>query len=287
MRSARRDHPELVPAPGDWRRGDAITRNASVTASESHRFLAKVPAPSRRVLHFGKCACERQLVPSRTSAGLGEQKANQAVGNLYLHGHRRVSASRRQTKPFAGPLGSLVISLRHCQTSVMAIPRKSPVPRKGPRSTPPGQVGACISENARATATRTFTDIGGSRRAEGKPSRSRRRQETPAAELGSDPGRAGTGRSRIGFRLRQHCAGERRSVCGHFSRTGSADRSTTVRPCPPATAFDFPSRLGRGRAHASTEGKCWRGTLRFLQYTKDRHHCRVPRQTNIPDLIVH
>jgi uncharacterized protein (DUF1330 family) len=35
----------LVPAPGDWRRGDAITRNAGVTASESHRFLAKVPAP--------------------------------------------------------------------------------------------------------------------------------------------------------------------------------------------------------------------------------------------------
>jgi hypothetical protein len=57
-------------------------------------------------------------------------------------------------------------------------------------------------------ATRTFTNIGGSRGAEGKPSRSRRCQETPAAELGSDPGRAGTGRSRIGFRLRQHCAGE-------------------------------------------------------------------------------
>jgi hypothetical protein len=30
------------------------------------------------------------------------------------------------------------------------------------------------------------------------------------------------------------------------------------RPCPPATAFDFPSRLGRGRARAPTEGKCWR-----------------------------
>jgi hypothetical protein len=50
--------------------------------------------------------------------------------------------------------------------------------------------------------------VGGSRRAEGKPSRSRRRQETLAAELDSDPGRAGTSRSRIGFRLRQHCAGE-------------------------------------------------------------------------------
>jgi hypothetical protein len=34
---------------------------------------------SRRCLHFGKCACKRQLVPSRTSAGLGEQKANQTV----------------------------------------------------------------------------------------------------------------------------------------------------------------------------------------------------------------
>ena len=81
-------------------------------------------------LHFGRCACKRQLVPSRTSADLGEQKANQAV---------------------RGPLGSLVIPLRHGQTSVMAIPGKSPVPRKGPRSTPPGPVGACISQNARAS----------------------------------------------------------------------------------------------------------------------------------------
>src|ERR1700730_4738055 len=44
----------------------------------------------------------------------------------------------------------------------------------------------------------------------------------------------------------------------HFWHTGSADRSATARPCPPATAFDFPSRLARGRAHAATEGKCWR-----------------------------
>src|SRR5258708_21446514 len=50
---------------------------------------------------------------------------------------------------------------------------------------------------------------------------------------------------------------ERRSVCGHFSRTGSADRSTTVRPCPPATAFDFRRHLARGRARASRWGKCW------------------------------
>ena len=59
---------------------------------------------------FRKMRVQRQLVPSRTSAGLGEQKANQAVRS---------------------PLGSLVIS-SHCQTSVMAIPGKSPVPRKGP-----------------------------------------------------------------------------------------------------------------------------------------------------------
>ena len=106
-----------------------------------HR-LEKSPVPrkmsplhatgSRRCLHFGKCACKRQLVPSRTSADLGEQKANQSV---------------------RGPLGSLVISLRHCQTSVMAIPGKSPVPRKGPRSTLPGPVGAWISDNARASGT--------------------------------------------------------------------------------------------------------------------------------------
>jgi len=44
---------------------------------------------------------------------------------------------------------------------------------------------------------------------------------------------------------------ERRSVCGHFSRTGSADRSTTARPCRPATVFDSRSPLARGRAHAS------------------------------------
>jgi hypothetical protein len=55
---------------------------------ESHRFLAKVPAPRRRVRSvpaFRKMRVQRQLVPSRTSAGLCEQKANQAVGNLYLH----------------------------------------------------------------------------------------------------------------------------------------------------------------------------------------------------------
>jgi len=167
--------------------GDAITRNAGVTASERHRFLAQVPAPRRRVLHFGKCACKRQLVLSLTSAGLGEQKANQAVRGP------------------AGVPGDLVAALsdeRHGDPrKVTGSSQRSPLHAAGS--------GRCLhSENARATATRTFTDIGGSRRAEGKPSRLRRCQETPAAELGSDPGHAGTGRSRIGFRLRQHCAGE-------------------------------------------------------------------------------
>jgi hypothetical protein len=33
---------------------------------------------------------------------------------------------------------------------------------------------------------------------------------------------------------------------------------TAERPCRPATIFDFRSHLARGRAHALTEGKCWR-----------------------------
>jgi hypothetical protein len=35
-------------------------------------------------------------------------------------------------------------------------PGKSPVPCQGPRSTPPGAVGACISENARCTGNSYF-----------------------------------------------------------------------------------------------------------------------------------
>jgi hypothetical protein len=34
---------------------------------------------------------------------------------------------------------------------LQGFPGKSPVPRKGPRSTPPGHAAACISENARAS----------------------------------------------------------------------------------------------------------------------------------------
>ena len=31
-----------------------------------------------------------------------------------------------------------------------------------------------------------------------------------------------------------------------------------LQPCRPATVFDFRQPLARGRAHALTEGKCWR-----------------------------
>src|SRR6202035_5482035 len=50
---------------------------------------------------------------------------------------------------------------------------KSPVPRKGPRSTPPGPVGACISENARASSN---SSLHGRRRISGS-----RRQTKPFA----------------------------------------------------------------------------------------------------------
>jgi hypothetical protein len=65
----------------------------------------QTPTPSSRPRKpRSGCACKRRLVPSRTSAGVGEQKANQTVRS---------------------PLVSLVISSRHCQTSVMAIPGNS------------------------------------------------------------------------------------------------------------------------------------------------------------------
>ena len=39
-----------------------------------------------------------------------------------------------------------------------------------------------------------------------------------------------------------------------------ADPTTVITrgPCRPATVFDFRRHLARGRAHALTEGKCWR-----------------------------
>jgi hypothetical protein len=44
--------------------------------------------------------------------------------------------------------------------------------------------------------------------------------------------------------------------CGpwHFLRTGSAARSPSARPCPPATVFDSRRRLARGRALARRRG---------------------------------
>jgi hypothetical protein len=45
-------------------------------------------------------------------------------------------------------------------------------------------------------------------------------------------------------------------VTGHFLRMGSAARSPSARPCRPATAFDFPSRLARGRARVDG-GEVW------------------------------
>jgi hypothetical protein len=38
-------------------------------------------------------------------------------------------------------------------------------------------------------------------------------------------------------------------LSGRFSHTGSAGRSPSARLNQPATVFDFPSRLARGRAH--------------------------------------
>ena len=65
-----------------------MARNAGATASKSHRFLAKVPSPRHRV----------PSVPAF-------RKMRRASGNSYLYGRRRVSGSRRQTKPFAARWG--------------------------------------------------------------------------------------------------------------------------------------------------------------------------------------
>ena len=46
-----------------------------------------------------------------------------------------------------------------------AFPGKSPVPRKGPRSTPPGHAAACISENARASKRQLVSRLSKERRA--------------------------------------------------------------------------------------------------------------------------
>jgi class 3 adenylate cyclase len=61
-------------------------------------------------------------------------------------------------------------------------------------------------------------------------------------------------------------------VCGHFWHTGSADRSPSAQPCRPATVFDFRQPLARGRALASTEGKCWLPAV-------ETRHCAAVLQT--------
>jgi hypothetical protein len=61
-------------------------------------------------------------------------------------------------------------------------------------------------------------------------------------------------------------------------------------PCPPATAFDFPSRLARGRAHALTEGKCWRFYVQSARgYSKrsPAHAARLLRRQLRFSLIEH
>ena len=61
--------------------------------------------------------------------------------------------------------------LRPLRGNPPSFPGKSPVPRKGPRSTPPGPAGACISENARASKRQLVpsrTSVG-SRGAKHKP----------------------------------------------------------------------------------------------------------------------
>jgi hypothetical protein len=186
-------------------------------------------AGSRRRLHFGKCACKRQLVPSRTSAGLGEQKANQTV---------------------CGPLRSLVISLRHCQTSVMAIPRKSPVPRNGPRSTPPGSVGACISENARASGN---SYLHGHRRVSG----SRRQPKPFAARLGRPKVRARfRHRSSMSRQTRRPRPRWRSSPAAAFgvSRAGPGARSFSGGGRTPDRESQVRSRLAGGGSGLRTLG---------------------------------
>jgi len=46
--------------------------------------------------------------------------------------------------------------------------------------------------------------------------------------------------------------------CARFWRMGSAARSTSARPYPPATAFDFQPRLARGRARREGGEVFWR-----------------------------
>src|SRR6202040_2460272 len=55
--------------------------------------------------------------------------------------------------------------LRPLRGNPPSFPGKSPVPRKGPRSTPPGPAGVCISENARASKRQLVSRLSKERRA--------------------------------------------------------------------------------------------------------------------------
>src|SRR5580692_8642442 len=55
--------------------------------------------------------------------------------------------------------------LRPLRGNPPSFPGKSPVPRKGPRSTPPGHAAACISENAGASKRQLVSRLSKERRA--------------------------------------------------------------------------------------------------------------------------
>jgi hypothetical protein len=83
---------------------ERVERHGDSGKSPVH--CAKVPAP-RRCLHFGKCALHRELVPSRTSVGLAEHKANQ--------GHSRPAGVTRDLLATLSDLlhGSVVLVARN------------------------------------------------------------------------------------------------------------------------------------------------------------------------------
>src|SRR6267154_2544510 len=109
---------DLLAALSDERHGDPRKVTGSSQRSPLHA------AGSGRCLHFGKCACKRQLVPSRTSAGLGEQKANQAVcGPLGRPKARarfrhRSSVSRQTRRPRSQRIRQRAVPLRSLSVSL-------------------------------------------------------------------------------------------------------------------------------------------------------------------------
>jgi hypothetical protein len=79
---------------------DLVRQMEKVTGSSQRSPLDA--AGSRRCLHFGNYACKRQLVPSRTSAGLEEQKANQPFA-ARCGGSAATSARRIGSRSEYGP----------------------------------------------------------------------------------------------------------------------------------------------------------------------------------------